>query len=258
MSSAGSKVTFVRCDWWISTHFVRYCFSRPLVADLADVYAFLNYDWRQWRTQIFSWVLNFRVRMLLKGAEKCCDYYSVLFEFLDFSNWTLSIKNCSRNSKMWIPQNSKTPAHCTVTQNASWKLWRMLWPHWTMLLALLAIWRNWAEGTSPAHWSQFISMSVRDTQEGPNGVNLTSPLCALLRIRPPYFHINLLYLLSWKVCLVSVMIFFLRGWDINPSPNPQPGGPGVAIRPPCEQSSLTPPKSRKRDCGNHVISLKSP
>ena len=37
------------------------------------------------------------------------------------------------------------------------------------------------------------------------------------------------FLLSWKVCLVSIMIFFLRGWDINPSPNHQPGGSWVAI-----------------------------
>ena len=33
----------------------------------------------------------------------------------------------------------------------------------------------------------------------------------------------------WKVCLVSVMIFFLWRWDINLLPKPQPGGPGVVI-----------------------------
>ena len=49
------------CDLWISIHFVCFCVSRFVACDC-------NYDWRQWKTQLRRWLLNFRVRMFVKRA----------------------------------------------------------------------------------------------------------------------------------------------------------------------------------------------
>ena len=44
------------CDLWISIRFVCFSVSRFLACDR-------NYDWRQRKTQLWRWLLNFRVRM---------------------------------------------------------------------------------------------------------------------------------------------------------------------------------------------------
>lgn len=60
-STESKGVTFIRCDWWISIHFISLC--------TFTVHCH-NYDWQQYTVnpQINSWVLKFRVFMLLKGA----------------------------------------------------------------------------------------------------------------------------------------------------------------------------------------------
>ena len=63
----GSKrLWFLICDWWISIRFVCFCISRFVACDL-------NYDWRQRKTQLWSRLLNFRVRMFVKNAVIHCD-----------------------------------------------------------------------------------------------------------------------------------------------------------------------------------------
>ena len=52
---------FVICDWWISIRFVCFCVSRFVACDR-------NYDWRQRKTQLWRWLLNFRVSHV---CEKC-------------------------------------------------------------------------------------------------------------------------------------------------------------------------------------------
>ena len=95
ISSTGSKGHALRCDWWISIHFEGFCFSR--FVDTGSKDHVLRYDWwisipfvifvgfRFSRSliadvQIFKLLLtaaknatvggdlNFRFRMLLKGA----------------------------------------------------------------------------------------------------------------------------------------------------------------------------------------------
>ena len=51
----------VICDWWISIRFVCFCASRFVACDR-------YYDWRQWKTQLWRRILNFRVRMFVKSA----------------------------------------------------------------------------------------------------------------------------------------------------------------------------------------------
>ena len=52
---------FVICDWWISILFVCFCVSRFVACDC-------NYDWRQWKMQLWRWLLNLRVCMFVKSA----------------------------------------------------------------------------------------------------------------------------------------------------------------------------------------------
>ena len=54
---------FVICDWWISIRFVCFCVSRFVACDR-------NYDWRQRKTQSWRRLLNFRVRVFMKSAER--------------------------------------------------------------------------------------------------------------------------------------------------------------------------------------------
>ena len=54
---------FVICDWWISIRFVCFSVSRFVACDR-------NYDWRQRKTQLWEWLLNFRVRMFVKSTVK--------------------------------------------------------------------------------------------------------------------------------------------------------------------------------------------
>ena len=51
------------CHWWISICFLCFCVSRFVACDR-------NYDWRQRKTQLWKRLLNFRVRMFVKGAVK--------------------------------------------------------------------------------------------------------------------------------------------------------------------------------------------
>ena len=55
---------FLICDWWISIRFVCFCVSMFVACDR-------NYDWRQRKTQLWRWLLNFRVRMFVKSVVTC-------------------------------------------------------------------------------------------------------------------------------------------------------------------------------------------
>ena len=65
------------CDWWISIGFVCFCVSRLVARDR-------NYDWRQWKTQLWRRLLNFRVSMFVKSAVKPFCLFVYLFSVFTF------------------------------------------------------------------------------------------------------------------------------------------------------------------------------
>ena len=66
--SKGQGLWFVICDWWISIRFVCFCVLRFVACDR-------NYDWRQWKTQLWRRLMNFRVRMFVKSAVRLKTFF---------------------------------------------------------------------------------------------------------------------------------------------------------------------------------------
>ena len=54
---------FVICDWWIPIRLVCFCISRFVACDR-------NHGWRQRKTQSWKRLLNVRVRVFMKSAER--------------------------------------------------------------------------------------------------------------------------------------------------------------------------------------------
>ena len=87
---------FVICDWWISIHFVCFCLSGFVAHDC-------NYDWQQWKMQLWRQLLNFRVFVksaVINPTIQNSSFYKFLLQCTVCAN-VLSHSSDIRSCRTW-------------------------------------------------------------------------------------------------------------------------------------------------------------